>query len=160
MKRNAELQRRTPLKPSRRKRGTRGGRNQARIREAIYRYGFGEEGQAATCFLAQFSSQPCGGSMTKAHLISKQAIRKEIWNRKLANPDELWPEDFPATLRELQDDPRCWVPACWSHHQALDIARTLRVARADLPAAVERFAAEYKVVWLLDREFGEIAKAA
>lgn len=89
--------------------------------------------------------------MTKAHLISKQAIRKEIWNPALAEPNL---DGFPSCLRHLQDDPRCWVPACWAHHQALDIARTLRIGREELPAAVEEFAAQYGVVWLRDREFG------
>jgi hypothetical protein len=77
--------------------------------------------------------------MTKAHLISKQAIRKEIWNQRDELP--IARENFPATLRALQDDPRCWVPACWSHHQALDIARTLRIGREQLPAAAEEYAA-------------------
>ncbi len=156
----SELHRRTSLKSSRSKRGRRGARNQQRLREAIYTYACDIPGEPATCWLARLSGKPCGGTLTKAHLISKQAIRKEIWNRKLAEPDLLWPEDFPATLRHLQDDPRCWVPACWAHHQALDIARTLRVTREQLPPAVESYAAEYGVVWWLEREYGPLVREA
>lgn len=143
----SRLKRTTPLKPSRRKRGRRAGRN----REAIYRYACDVPGEVAACWLAQHSSEPCGGRMTKAHLISKQAIRKEIWNPALAEPNL---DGFPSCLRHLQDDPRCWVPTCWSHHQALDIARTLRISREQLPAAVEEYAAQYGVVRLLEREYG------
>jgi hypothetical protein len=147
------LTRTTPLKPKRAKRGRRAGRN----REAIYEYACNFEGEPATCWLARLSATPCGGVMTKAHIISKQAIRKEIWNPAQALGDV--PESFPATLRELQDDPRCWVPACWAHHSALDIARTLRIAREQLPAAVEAFAVQYGVVWILEREYGAIREA-
>jgi hypothetical protein len=148
------LSRTTPLKPKRARRGKRAGRN----REAIYEYACTFEGESATCWLARLSEKPCGGAMTKAHILSKQAIRKEIWNPAQAVGDV--PESFPATLRELQDDPRCWVPACWAHHQALDIARTLRITREQLPAAVEDFAAQYGVVWILDREYGERREVA
>lgn len=147
------LSRTTPLKPKRAKRGRRAGRN----REAIYEYACNFENEPVTCFLARLSDKPCEGRMTKAHLISKQAIRKEIWTPALAEPNLC---GFPATLKALQDDPRCWVPACWTHHQALDFSRTIRIAREQLPAAVEDFAAQYGVVWILEREYGERREVA
>jgi hypothetical protein len=42
----------------------------------------------------------------------------------------------------------------------LDTSRKLRIARAELPPAVEEFAAELGLVWWLDREYGVVADAA
>jgi hypothetical protein len=144
----SRLSRKTELKPKRAKRARRAGRN------AIYTYACDISGEVETCWLAQFSDEPCAGRMTKAHLLSKAAIRKEIWNQRdtLPIPREL----FPATLRQLQDDRRCWRPACWSHHQALDFSRKLRIPRERLPREVEEYAEQYLVAWLLERTYGSI----
>lgn len=105
-----------------------------------------------------------------AHLIPKQTIRREfpkgavriegVWQRPveaLFLPDELDPPR--RTLRELQQDPRVWVPMCGGlvgiggHHGMFDGLR-LRIERAMLPESLEEYAAETGLGWYLDRTFG------
>ncbi len=96
----------------------------------------------AVCWLAQFSDKPCEGRMDPAHLLAKNRMRQEHV------PEEaIW-------------DPRVWVPACRTHHAALDTARTLRVPRERLPEGLERFVEEYGLEWLLSRSYGERMEAA
>lgn len=123
---------------------------------------------------------PCDGALIRAHLIPKQLTRREF-PEGVALFDGEWisirdlrrrvsPEgraNFRArSLREIHDDPRSWVPVCGGptgcsgHHGQLDYSRKLRIARADLPPAVEKFAAEYSLLWYLDRTYGEAARAA
>lgn len=86
---------------------------------------------------------PCGGRLDPAHLIPKQLIRREGYER-------------------LAWDQRVWVPICRRHHAALDTARTLRIPREKLPASVEMFAAELDAGLMgrspfgayLEREYG------
>jgi hypothetical protein len=102
------------------------------------------------CFLAQFSSKPCDGRLIRAHLISKQTIRRELGKG--------W--------RFIADDPSCWVWACGGptgcsgHHGMLDYARTVRIPRTSLPAALEGFAESHGLTWWLDREYGPLGRAA
>jgi hypothetical protein len=98
------------------------------------------------CWLAQFSDTPCDGQLIRAHLISKQRIKREI-HRPL---EEMF---------RIVWDERVWVPACGGisglggHHGALD-GRILSVPRSALPEGLEAFAAEYGLSWALDRDFG------
>jgi hypothetical protein len=100
-----------------------------------------------TCWLAQFSEVPCDGHLVRAHLISKQRIRREL---SMMTADDRY---------EIIWDQRVWVPACGGisglggHHGALD-GRILSVPRSALPEGLEAFAAEYGLTWSLDRDFG------
>jgi hypothetical protein len=102
------------------------------------------------CWLAQFSNVPCDGRLVKAHLISKQRIKRE-----LRGHDDLGYDGLDLVLW----DRRVWVPACGGlsglggHHGALD-GRILSVPRSALPEGLEAFAAEYGLTWSLDRDFG------
>lgn len=99
------------------------------------------------CFLARFSTRPCDGRLVKAHLLPRQLLRRQ------GHPDAI-------------DDPRSYVWACGgpcgcsAHHGAFDVARTLRVPRAAIPAGVEELAAELGLLWYLDREYGSLEQAA
>lgn len=99
------------------------------------------------CFLAAFSDKPCEGRLIRAHLIPRQLLKRE-------------------GLAAFVDDHRGYVYACGGamgnsgHHGALDCARTLRVPRCALPAAVEEMAEELGLEWWLDREYGPLQEAA
>lgn len=83
---------------------------------------------------------PCDGRWDRAHLIPRQLMRRE-------------------GLEHLIPDRRTWVPACRRHHGMLDFSRTLRIARAELPVAVETFAEEHDLGWFLDREYGPLSES-
>lgn len=134
-----------------------------------------------TCFFAGWpGAGPCDGALIRAHLVPRQLLRREF-PEGVAMFDGEWislrelrrrvdPLGVPLyrtrSLRELHDDERSWVPCCGGpmgpggHHGMLDQSRKLRIARADLPVAVERFAAELGLGWWLDREYGQRAAAA
>lgn len=86
------------------------------------------------CFLAGreiVGGQPpdfCWGRMDPAHLIPKNAIRRELkrWTR---TEGIVW-------------DPRVIVPVCRGHHANWDNCR-ITLAREELPKAVWEFATEY-----------------
>jgi hypothetical protein len=101
-----------------------------------------------SCYLRAFASSPCSGPLQRAHLIKRQTIRKEVWNRR----HEL--EGVPKTLRVLYADPRSWVWACDRHHRMLDHSRKLKIPRYRLPRELEDFAAQYRLRWWLYREYG------
>jgi hypothetical protein len=143
LKRNQGLGRGKPLRHARR----------PQRHPAIYLYACDIEGEVAECWLAQFSATPCEGRMTRAHLLSKQDIRKQIWLPAQRGESGLV---LPDTLKELQDDPRTWRPGCWSHHLQFDFSLKLRVPRESIPAETEQFAEEFKVGWLLDRRYGPL----
>lgn len=97
-----------------------------------------------SCFLAQFSREPCEGQLRRVHLIEKQALK-----RRGHDP---W-------------DPHSYVLGCggpWpglaGHHGAFD-AYKLVVPREALPAAVEELAAELRMVFYLDRRYGVLVPA-
>lgn len=117
------------------------------------------------CFFAGVRGVgPCEGRLVRAHLIPKQVIRREVVTLRSGSTYGRWPVDTAqrAELARILWDERVIVPCCGGitgcsgHHGALDTARTLRIARAELPEGVESFAAEYGLLWWLDREYGEI----
>jgi hypothetical protein len=101
---------------------------------------------ARSCWLAGLSDEPCDGRLVRVHLIPQQVIKREV-------------------RRSAALDPRTWVWACGGavgvsgHHGMLDYARTLRVPRHRLPAALEDFAEETGLGWWLDREYGQTSPA-
>lgn len=118
-----------------------------------------------SCFFAGVrGAGPCSGRLVRAHLIPKQVIRREVVSARSKGPTGRWPIDTAqrAELARILWDERVIAPVCGGlmgnagHHGALDTARTLRIARAELPEGVEFFAAEYGLLWWLDREYGEI----
>ena len=122
------------------------------------------------CFFAgRPGAGPCDGALIRGHLIPKQVIRREVMSaRRGAGALGQWPVgvDQRAELSRILWDERAWVPMCGGltgcsgHHGALDTARTLRIRRDELPAAVEEFAAEHGLEWWLGREYGPRAAAA
>ena len=118
------------------------------------------------CFFAgRPGAGPCDGRLVRAHLIPKQVLRREVVSARSKGPTGRWPIDTAqrAELARILWDERVIVPVCGGamgnagHHGALDTARTLRIARAELPAAVEEFAAELGLTWWLEREYGQIS---
>lgn len=121
---------------------------------------------------------PCDGALIRAHLLPKQLTRREypegaaLFDGEWISVRELCRRVSPEgranyhtrSLREIHDDPRSWVPACGGptgiggHHGRLDGLK-LRIARADLPPALEQFAAELKLEWWLTRTYGEATDA-
>lgn len=101
--------------------------------------------QHSACFLARFSDRPCDGPMDSAHVIPKQRIRREL----KGEPREL--------VERVVWHPSVLILACRRHHGDLDVARSVRLTRADLPAAVEVFAEVMGLGWSLDRDYGPIA---
>lgn len=117
-------------------------------RETPYTFGFGDEGEVATCWLRQFADDECGGRLEKAHLLRQQTIRRELKNREGI-------ED----LRAIIWDPRVWRPACNRHHTSFD-AKRLRIPREAIPEDTERFAREWGLDWWLDRNYQRTEAAA
>jgi hypothetical protein len=102
------------------------------------------------CFLARFSEEPCDGLLVRCHLLPRSLLRRELAVDKME-------------LARLMWDERIFVAACGGlmgntgHHGAFDTARTLKVPRWAIPAGLEEFAAEHRLGWWLDREYGERA---
>jgi len=120
---------------------------------------------SAGCWFAKLplpSLSPCQGRLERAHLISKQAIKREIWmpahHGRHRVPELL--AKLPPSLRDLQWDERVWVPGCAHHHHLLDQSRKLRLRRSWLPEGVEEFAAEFGITWWLDRNYPPLEVAA
>jgi hypothetical protein len=101
-----------------------------------------------SCFLRPFAADDCLGRLQRAHLIKEQVLRREVWNRReqLAN--------VPRTKTQLFEDPRLIVWACVRHHWQLDKSRTLKIPRHRLPPELEEAAAQYGILWWVDREYG------
>jgi hypothetical protein len=90
------------------------------------------------CWLARFAPDvPCDGPEDFAHLIGKQRIKREVSHDQRI----VW---HPATF----------VRACRRHHGMLDVERTLRIPRSEIPAITEAFAREFGLEWSLDRDYG------
>ena len=89
----------------------------------------------------------CSGRLVRCHLLSRQFLKRE-------------------GLGRFVNDPRTWVwgcggiTGCSGHHGAHDYAKTVRIPRHLLPAAVEQFAAEHDIEWKLGREYGPLEAAA
>jgi hypothetical protein len=110
---------------------------------------------------------PCHGALIAAHLIPRQLLKREFPNGAVKDGDRWRPltrcEDrYDLKFRSLTaliHDPRSFVPCCGGpmgnagHHGALDVSKRLRIARADLPAGVEEYAAELGLTWYLERTY-------
>lgn len=129
-----------------------------------------------TCYFAgRRGAGSCNGALIRAHLISKQKMRREFpvgvvyfdgyWQDPRAVFDRVVTRQGRdlykrRTLKEIQDDPRCWVPCCGGpsgiggHHGLFDGLK-LRLAREELPPGVEQFASELGLCNYLDRVYGE-----
>lgn len=59
----------------------------------------------------------------------------------------------PVSLRSVIWDERCWSFMCRKHHGDFDNKR-FGITRAELPAAVEQYAAEHFLLARLDHEYG------
>lgn len=91
------------------------------------------------------SMPPCEGRLVRVHLIPKQLISRECGCDK--NDPLVW-------------DDAVWVwgcggiTGCSGHHGALDVSRRLRIARDEIPARTEAFAAAHHLAWFLERTYG------
>jgi hypothetical protein len=99
--------------------------------------------QNAYCWFAWTLGAPagaCDGHLVKAHLVPKQAIKRE---RRDAN---LW-------------DQRAWVWACGGptglggHHGMFDCGR-IAVPPEKLPPGLREYLAELGLEWMIERYFG------
>lgn len=92
------------------------------------------------CWLRQFSDRPCEGpACHKAHLLKQQTIRRAFPRGVKVPAKVLW-------------DPRVWRRACRRHHHDFDNGR-LVVPRESVPEDTERFAAEHRLSWYLDKRY-------
>lgn len=89
------------------------------------------------CWLAKYASTPCDFASRyrpdPAHLIPQRVIRDRLRS---------W-EWTPRGIELALSDHRIVVPACRRHHHAFDVAKTIRLKRADYPDDVWRFADDY-----------------
>ena len=93
----------------------------------------------ADCFLARFAPQvPCDGPTDFCHLIPKQVLKREI---ATDDPDVIW---HPST----------YVPGCRRHHNMLDVERTLKIPRSELPWKMIAFCEAFGLMWWVEREYG------
>lgn len=104
------------------------------------------------CYLRAFANSECSGRLQRVHLVKEQTIRREVWDRRLEL--EAARAAVPRSKRALLKDPRWWVWGCLWHHHQLDKSRKLRIPRHRLPPELEQAAAEYGILWWLDREYG------
>lgn len=127
---------------------------------------------------------PCEGRLIRAHLLSKQRIRKEFphgavfcveiaqdgsigapaWRPFDPRLSYLAISDDPAARRVLDEllwDPRVYVWCCGGpfgnsgHHGKID-QHQLQIPRDALPVGVEEYATELGLGWELDRRYGFI----
>jgi hypothetical protein len=103
-----------------------------------------------TCFLRQFSSEPCSGGVHRHHLIKAQVIKRTCKQAGGSNRSR-------GTVRAA-NDPRITVKVCSSHHFALHAGQIV-VPRDALPEGVELFAKEHGLGWYLDKHFGVLEPA-
>lgn len=114
--------------------------------------------------------------MDAHHLLPKQRLKREFpWgayvyedgtvDRVLAEHRRVIPPNAEEvngvrviSLERILWDPRNGVPLSRWHHDEIE-QRRLVVPRVKLPAAVELFAAELELGWMLDRDFGDRAAA-
>lgn len=89
------------------------------------------------CFLEAFDTRkrPCQGRMDRAHLVTRQVLRRE--GHEALIPDE-----------------RTWVPACRLHHSSWDSFMGVVVPRAALPAAFVALMQEIGLSWWVERRYG------
>lgn len=109
----------------------------------------------------------CDGALIRAHLIPQQLLRREFphgalfddgrWRKATRYEDRY---DLPyRTAADLANDKRTWVPCCGGpqgnagHHGQLDHSRTIRITRQQLPVEVTDFAAEFGLLWWIERTY-------
>lgn len=134
----------------------------------------------SSCYVAEVAARfpeldigPCEGQLVRGHLLSKQRIAKEFPKGALRLEGKLLPvtrREYPrdrtsgpklCTLKQLQEDPRCWRPICGGasavagHHGQLDQGK-VRLTRRMLPADLEEFAEQTGLLWELDRIYGPV----
>lgn len=111
----------------------------------------------------------CDGRMDRAHFLPKQAIKKQYpYGVMRREHDGLIAacqrgEQYisggvpwePVSLDLVVWDERCWTWMCRKHHSDFD-AHLFRIARTDLPACLEEYAAEHFLMSRLDHDFGRL----
>ena len=113
-------------------------------------------GDGYGCWLAKLTDTPCSGRLERVHLLSKQTIRREVWQSRKWKASGLQPDTF----FDLVWDRRVWVPGCSGHHYLLDQSKKLTVPRESLPDGVEAYAEQWGLGWWLTRIYGELREAA
>jgi hypothetical protein len=116
------------------------------------------------CWLAGFSDRPCDGRLVRAHLISQQVLRRDVWSRRSLMRWSI--PGFPDRFDDLVWDPAVWVWACGGphgnagHHGMLDHQGIgpIRIPRAAIPERTERFAELVGLGWFLDRTYGRMGE--
>jgi hypothetical protein len=86
------------------------------------------------CSLARYSDEPCDGSVHRIHLIPGSVVRQRV------GLHAVW-------------DHRVLTHACVTHHAEHDLG-LLSPPRAELPSAVEAFAAQHGMTEVLDGLYG------
>lgn len=89
------------------------------------------------CWLSRHAPHKCSGPWQLAHLIPAERLR--FYN---VPESEIW---HPAIVRAC----------CAEGHRLLD-AHLLSLDRSAIPIETEHYAAEWRLVWLLDRLYGAI----
>jgi hypothetical protein len=86
-----------------------------------------------TCFLAQFSDEPCDfyptGVPDPAHLVKKSRLRDAG-----IDPEDRW-------------DRRAVVPACRKHHASFDGPGGITLSLTDYPESFIDYATEHGLTW-------------
>lgn len=103
--------------------------------EAIYEYALLDLDESpATCWFAEYATDPCAGRLEKAHILPKQLLRREDLG------EHLW-------------DEAVWVPGCRHHHFQFDAYRGLCVPLGAVPVETVAFADRHGLGWYLERRF-------
>lgn len=110
------------------------------------------------CFFHPFAPKgirDCDGRLQNHHAIKQQTIRRLMAPARphMMLDDEL--RVIKAALAKALRDPRNSLSACKRHHALWHNGR-IRVSRGDIPSELEDFAAEYELVFELDRQFGPL----
>lgn len=104
--------------------------------ELVSRFRLEVVGHASRCLMQGRSRVSCSGPFDPCHVIAKGSLRDRNFSE------------------EVVYDPRNGVCACRRHHLRNDAAIE-RFPRWMLPSAVDAFAAEHELEWLLERMYGE-----
>jgi hypothetical protein len=110
------------------------------------------------CFFREFAPaglRECQGPMQRHHVIKKQTIKRLFPQLPMFATDEEVREN-KRRLAAAQKDDRDLLWACKRHHDLHEKAKRIPVPREELPEAVELFAADYGLVYELERQFGPL----
>jgi hypothetical protein len=108
------------------------------------------------CFFHEFAPagiRDCDGRVQNHHAIRQQTIRRLMAPARPHMMLDVELRQMKAALAQALRDPRNTLWACKRHHQLWHNGR-IRVPRADVPEGLEEFAAEYELLFELDRMFG------